>query len=112
MTVTSFSCDPDGVAGNLEIVRKLLDDVQRDGITAEELAQAKNKITSRVVRHAERPMGRMRSIASSWIYCQEYADMDRELARFDAVSLETIREYLDRYPINEATVVEYGPLTS
>ncbi|HVK18079.1 MAG TPA: pitrilysin family protein [Fimbriiglobus sp.] len=112
MTVTSFSCDPDGVAGNLEIVRKILDDVQRDGITAEELAQAKNKITSRVVRHSERPMGRMRSIASSWIYCQEYSDVDRELARFDAVSLETIREYLDRYPINEATVVEYGPLTS
>ena len=90
--------------------QQILDDVQRDGITAEELTQAKNKIASRVVRHSERPMGRMRAIASSWIYCQEYSDVDRELARFDAVSLETIREYLDRYPINEATVVEYGPI--
>jgi predicted Zn-dependent peptidase len=110
VTVTSFSCDPEQAAGNLGVVQKLLDDVQRGGITAEELAQAKNKITSRVVRHSERPMGRMRAIASSWIYCNEYSDVDRELARFDAVSLDTLREYLDRYPINQTTVVGYGPL--
>jgi predicted Zn-dependent peptidase len=110
LTVTSFSCDPGLVPGDLDLVRKILDDVQRDGVTAEELAQAKNKIASRVVRHNERPMGRLRAIASSWIYCNEYSDVDQELARFDAVNRDAIRECLDRYPINEATIVEYGPL--
>lgn len=110
VTVTSFSCDPTRTAEDLAIVRRVLAAVQRDGITAEELAQAKNKIASRVVRAAEKPMGRMRSIAASWLYLNEYSDVDVELARFDAVSLETIREYLARYPIDRTTTVGYGPL--
>ena len=111
ITATSFSCDPDQAISNVGIVRTILDEVQRSGITAEELTQAKNKIASRVVRSAERPSGRMRSIAGSWLYLNEYADVDLELARFDAVSLAAVRECLDRYPINEATVVGYGPLS-
>jgi predicted Zn-dependent peptidase len=87
LTVTSFSCDPDDTAENLAVVRKILADVQKNGITAEELAQAKNKIASRVVRASERPMGRMRSIAASWVYLGEYSDVDADLAKFDAVSL-------------------------
>ncbi|HET6572635.1 MAG TPA: insulinase family protein, partial [Fimbriiglobus sp.] len=64
----------------------------------------------RVVRASERPMGRMRAVATSWLYNGEYCDVDREMARFDAVTTGAIREYLNRYPINEATVVGYGPL--
>jgi predicted Zn-dependent peptidase len=110
--VTSFSCDPDGAADNLATVQRVLAEVRRDGLTADELAQAKNKIASRVVRAAEKPIGRMRSIAGSWLYLGEYADVDRELGRFDAVSLDSVREYLDRYPIDRTTVVGYGPLSS
>ena len=47
------------------------------------------------------------------MYLGEYSDVDTELARFDAVSTWTaIREYLDRYPIDRATVVGYGPLSA
>lgn len=107
----SFSGDPESAAENLEIVRKVLADVQANGITAEELNQAKNKIASRVVRASERPSGRMRAIAGAWLYNREYSDPDVELARYDAVSLEGIREYLDANPLTELTVVGYGPLT-
>ena len=110
IAATLFTCDPESTAENLAIVRGILGDVRHDGITAEELTQAKNKIASRVVRGNERPMGRMNSIAASWMYCHEYADVDQELARFDAVSLNDIREYLERYPIDDVTVVGYGPL--
>ena len=64
-----------------------------------------------VVRASERPMGRMRAVAASWMYNGEYCDVDRELARFDAVTAASVREYLDRYPLNAATVVGYGPLS-
>lgn len=110
MTATTFSCNPEQAADNLEIVRTLLAEVQAKGVSAEELEQAKNKIASRVVRYGEKPMGRMRTIASSWMYCQEFTDVDTELARFDAVTPESVREYLNRYPIDQATVVGYGPL--
>lgn len=110
VTVTSFTCDPELASENLEIVRKILADVQKNGITAQELEQAKNKIASRVVRASERPMGRMRAIAGAWLYLNEYSDVDTELARFDAVDAAAIRNYLDRYPLDRTTVVGYGPM--
>ena len=76
---------PDG-GRTSAIVRKVLADVQRDGITAEELRQAKSKIASRVVRGSERPMGRMQAIASAWTYSGEYRGRGRragELRRGD-----------------------------
>ena len=112
MLAASYSCDPEDAAENLTIVRQVLSDVQAGGITDEELLQAKNKIASRVVRYSERPMGRMRTIAGSWMYTGEYSDPDIELARFDAVSQTSIREYLDKYPVDRLTVIGYGPATT
>jgi predicted Zn-dependent peptidase len=106
----TFTCDPESAQENLDITRKVLAEVQRDGITDEELEQAKNKIASRVVRASERPSGRMRSIAGAWVYNNEYSDPDVELARFDAVNQKKIREYLERYPIDKLTIIGYGPL--
>ncbi len=105
-----YTCDPNNAADNLKIVQDLLGEVQRHSITAEELQIAKNKIASRIVRASERPMGRLGSIAGMWIYTGEYRDVDRELALYDAVTLDAIRECLDRYPIDAATIVAYGPL--
>jgi len=109
LIAASYSCDPDSAAENLKVVQEVLAEVQKNGITDEELAQAKNKIASRVVRASERPMGRMRSIAGSWMYAGEYSDPDVELARFDAVDQPAIRAYLDQYPLDRLTVVGYGP---
>jgi len=106
----SFSGDPESASENLGIVKKVLGEVQKDGITDEELAQAKNKITSRVVRSSERPMGRMSSIAGAWMYRGEYSDPDVEIARYDAVDLKMIRKYLDEFPVDALTTVGYGPL--
>ena len=110
--VSSYSCEPEQASENLAIVRRILADVQDKNITADELATAKSKIASRVVRRSERPMGRMQLVAGAWIYNREHHDIDRELARFDAVSLDSIRECLTRYPIAEPTVVAFGPLVS
>jgi predicted Zn-dependent peptidase len=105
----SFSCEPDQAEGNLAIVRKILGEVQREGITPDELKLAKSKIASRVVRGSERPMGRMQAIAAAWTYTGEYRDVDTELANYDAVTLADVREYLDRYPIDRSTVIALGP---
>lgn len=110
LLAATYSCDPDLAEENLGIVRKVLREVQENGLSDDELNQAKNKIASRVVRYSERPMGRMRTIAGSWLYCGEYSDPDVELARFDSVTHRSVREYLDQYPIDAVTVVGYGPL--
>ena len=106
--IVSYSCEPEQAEENLGIVREILGDVQREGISADELKLAKSKIASRVVRGSERPMGRMQAIAAAWTYTGEYRDVDTELANYDAVTLGQIREYLDKYPINRSTVVALG----
>jgi predicted Zn-dependent peptidase len=105
----SFSCEPDQADENLGIVRRILGDVQRDGISADELQLAKSKIASRVVRGSERPMGRMQAIAAAWTYTGEYRDVDTELAYYEAVTLRDIRGCIDRYPIDRPTTITFGP---
>ena len=106
----SFSGEPDDTTDNLDVVRKLLADVQRGGITDAELQQAKSKIGSRVVRASERPMGRMQAVGMAWTYLKQYRSVDDELKAFDAVSLKSIREVLDRYPVDQFTTLALGPL--
>jgi predicted Zn-dependent peptidase len=107
---TSFSCEPGQAEENLAIVRRLLHELQRDGVTEEELHQAKSKILSRVVRSSERPMGRMQALGMAWTYLHKYRSVDDELQGFDAVTVQGIREVLDRYPIDRVTTLALGPL--
>ncbi len=107
---TSFSCEPGQAQENLAIVLDILREVQRHGISEEELQQAKSKIGSRVVRGSERPMGRMQAIGMAWTYLHQYRTVDDEIKAFDAVTLQTIREVLDRYPLDQVTTLALGPL--
>jgi predicted Zn-dependent peptidase len=105
----SYSCEPEDTEDNLEIVRKILAEIQKKSITQDELRLAKCKIASRVVRGSERPMGRMQAIAAAWTYTGEYRDVETEMTHYDAVTLADIRNYLDNYPIDRTTVVAFGP---
>jgi predicted Zn-dependent peptidase len=107
----SMSGDPELAAENLGIVKRVLSEVQNSGLADEEIAQAKNKITSRLVRSSERPMGRMSTIAGAWLYRGEYSDTDAEIALYDAIDAKAIREYLDAYPVDAITTIGYGPLS-
>ncbi len=107
---TSFSCEPDNTQDNLAIVQEILREVQREGVSEEELAVAKSKILSRVVRGSERPMGRMQALGMGWTYLKTYRSVDEELGNFDAVSLKDIRGVLDRFPFDQLTVLALGPL--
>jgi predicted Zn-dependent peptidase len=108
---TSFSCEPGRTAENLATVRQLLHEVQTKGIGEAELQQAKNKITSRVVRGGERPMNRMQAVGATWVYLHEYRTVDEELAAYEGVTLADIRTVMDRYPLDRLTTLALGPLT-
>ena len=106
----SMSCEPARTEQNLQTVLGVLRDVQQKGITEEELQQAKSKIGSRVVRGSERPMGRMQAIGMAWTYLHQYRTVEDELKAFDAVTLDSIREVRQRYPIDHVTTLALGPL--
>jgi predicted Zn-dependent peptidase len=106
----SFSCEPARTRKNLAIVQDVLRHVQKDGITEEELGQARSKILSRVVRGSERPMGRMQALGMAWTYLKQYRSVDDELRDFEAVTRRRIRQVLDRYPFDHPTTLALGPL--
>jgi predicted Zn-dependent peptidase len=107
---TSFSGDPERCEPNLAIIEGVLKSVQQDGISEEELHQAKSKILSRVVRGSERPMGRMQALGMSWTYLGCYRSVEDEIKAFDAVTLKSIRDVLDKFPIDQVTTLALGPL--
>jgi predicted Zn-dependent peptidase len=107
---TSFSCEPANTDDNLAIVRRIMQQVQTDGITPAELNQAKSKILSRVVRGSERPMGRMQALGMSWTYLGAYRSVDDELQAYDAVTMADVRTVIDRFPFDRLSVFGLGPL--
>lgn len=107
---TMISCDPESAKANLDRVNELMKDMQEGGVSEEELAQAKNKIMSRLVRSSERPMGRMKALGNTWTYLKTYRSIDEELALYDQVTTADIRKVLDDYPLTLTTTFAFGPL--
>jgi predicted Zn-dependent peptidase len=107
---TSFSGEPEQARSNLDVVLGVLSAVQRDSITTEELNQARSKMLSRVVRGSERPKGRMMAVGMAWTYQHEYRSVDDDLRAYEAVTLDAVRQVLDRYPLDRVTTLALGPL--
>lgn len=110
--MTSLSCDPELAEENLDIVRRVFDDINRDGVTEEEVQQAKNKIGSRIVLAAERPQNRLYSLGYNWSYRNEYRTVSADLKDLEAVTVASVRELLEEFPLRNPTIVSLGPLDS
>ena len=103
---------PNDVEENIRRMKRVFDDVNSEGIRAEELEQAKNKVASRIVLRGERPMGRLSSLGGNWVYRGQYRSVADDLATVRAITMDDIRELLDKYPIEMITTVGVGPRDS
>lgn len=110
--MTYLSCLPEETPANLERIRMLYDDVNAGGLTVEELEQAKNKVSSRIVLRGERPMGRLSSLGGNWVYRQEYRSIEDDLKTVRSITAAGIRELLEACPLGQLTTAAVGPLTS
>jgi predicted Zn-dependent peptidase len=108
--MTYMSCDPEQAADNITRIERVYRDVQANGLTEAELAQAKSKINSRVVLGSERPRGRLFTVGGNWINRHEYRTVAMDLAAVDAVTIEEIAALLKKYPLTESTGIAVGPL--
>ncbi len=109
--MTYMSCTPENAQANLEQMAKIYAQAEKQGVTAAELAQAKSKISSRVVLGSERPRGRLFSVGGNWTQRREYRTVQQDLQAIDAVSLSAIAEVLARYPLSLNTTLAIGPAT-
>lgn len=108
--VTYMGCDPDYLEENLGRLQKIYEQVEREGVTAQELDQAKSKINSRIVLSSERPRGRLFNVGMNWVQRQEYRSVRDDLETVDSITLEDVAAVLRQYPLRRATTFVVGPL--
>ncbi len=106
-----LSCDPEEAQDNLARLTEVYREVNANGISADELDRAKNKVLSRNVLRSERPMGRLASLGFHWTYRHAYLSVADELEAFNRVTVADLRRLLDRWPLLPMTVVSVGPTT-
>ncbi len=106
---TYISCDPDKADKVVEMARGCMEDVRKNGITAEQLNASKNKIASGMTLHSELPMGRLVGLGFNWVYRKTYMDINEELGRLKAVDVDEIMGLLEDYPLADWTVLKLGP---
>ncbi|VAX40478.1 FIG007959: peptidase, M16 family [hydrothermal vent metagenome] len=108
--LTYLSCAPEETTANLQRVQKIYDAVNQDGVTEQELEEAKNKVASRIVLRSERPMGRLSSLGNNWLYRKEYRSVEDDLQTVQSISKKDISELLALYPLAQTTTIGVGPL--
>src|SRR5262249_32732901 len=108
---TFLSCEPGSAQENLARIAKLYKSAIADGLTEQELVQAKNKVLARSVLRSERPMGRLAARGFHWMYRRAHITVEQELEAFNRVTLDDLRRLLREWPIWPLTVVSVGPTT-
>jgi predicted Zn-dependent peptidase len=109
MFYTWLACEPDLVEDNLARLRKILVEVERSGVTEDELKQSKNKVKARVVLSSERPQSRLFNVGGNWLQRREYRTVADDLKSLDNVTVAQIREVLAKYPLTNCSTITVGP---
>jgi predicted Zn-dependent peptidase len=107
--MTFVCCAPEENEANLERIAKIQQDVDRNGITQEELDLVKIKVCSQLVRRSERPSGRLSSVGVNWLQRNEYRTVKDTIDAYQAVTLEDVRKCLEQHPLSNTMTVSIGP---
>src|SRR3954470_10725289 len=95
----ALTCDPARAQKSLDIALAELEKVKTD-LTDDEVERAKNKIASSIVLSGEVPIGRMRSIASQWIYNKEYRSLEQDMETLLKVTPNSLRDLMRDFPFD------------
>ena len=108
--LTFLNGPPEETKSNLKRIAKIYADVNKRGVTADELEPAKNKVCSRLVLRGERPMGRLGGLGNNWLFRREYRSIADDVAIVQNITLNDIRSLLDQFPLGQMTTIGVGPL--
>lgn len=81
----------------------------RDTITQEELDRARKMLRGQLQTTAELSGARVRSIAGEFYLTGRTTPIGEVISRLETTPLESIRSYLDAYPMTPTTIVSLGP---
>jgi predicted Zn-dependent peptidase len=103
--LTYLCSTPESARDNLKRIHDIYDDVNARGVT-------RNKAASRIVLRSERPMGRLSSLGSNWVYRNEYRSVQADLDAYRAITTDDVNAVLKKYPLGQLSTATVGPLKS
>lgn len=106
-----MSCDPENAEANLDRVAHVLHKVRDGGLSQSEIDRARNKTLARAMIRAERPMGRLMPVGGYYTYFDRYVSLDEDIAAYQAVTVNQIRDLLEQFPLKPLTLASIGPRT-
>ena len=110
LLITQLSCEPEEVDELLDRILALYAEATRDGITAKEFEQARNKVAGRVVLAGERPRRRLFDVGLEWSHRRRFRPIAQSLADVDAITLDDVHRILAAWPLDApAATVIAGP---
>jgi predicted Zn-dependent peptidase len=110
LLMTQLCCAPEDTAENYARIQELLAEAEAEGVTEEELAQAKSKIRSYIVLQSERPVNRLFAVGGTWISRRQYRTVRDVIDSYQRVTCEDLTAVMEKYPLADQTTVAVGPL--
>jgi len=86
---------PDNLAEAMQVVGAELDRLREQPASDEELVRARENVKARVVLSLESSSARMNRLGTAALYGLPLLDTDEVMARFDAVTMDDLRELVD-----------------
>ena len=108
--VTQLSCEPETTHALIDRIIEIYQEAA-NGLSNNEVDQARNKLLSRVVLAGERPRQRLFSLGLEWAHVGRYRSVTDDLATLDSISRSDLHRILAEWQLtaSSATVLA-GPL--
>ena len=93
----------------MEEVEEIFASLAKDGVTAEELRKAKNKVLSTVTIKNEIPMGRLTELGFNWTYLNQYRSIAEEIEKINSVTRDDIESLIAELAPGNFARLSIGP---
>ncbi|MHC4483420.1 MAG: M16 family metallopeptidase, partial [Planctomycetota bacterium] len=102
-------CSSEKVQKVLDTVKGIFQNLAENGISADELRKAKNKILSALVIKNELPMGRLVDLGFNWIYLGQYRPIEDDISDIKAVTVDDVDSLIEQLNPGDFTQLAIGP---
>ena len=109
--VTQLSCEPEATHALIDRIIEIYQEAA-NGLSNNEVDQARNKLLSRVVLAGERPRQRLFSLGLEWAHLGRYRSVTDDLATLDSISRGDLHRILAEWQLTaSSSTVLAGPLS-
>ncbi len=110
MLIAFGFCDPKRADDLLAAMRGEIEKIREKGVTADEVQRVKNRTRTGLTTEAEAPYYRLMQLVHDIDALGQPRDVAERLAAVDAVTPESIRAYLQKWPMDgEGCLTSMGP---